>query len=383
MRPRLCTALLRDRLKGFPAVALVGARQTGKTTLARSMKGAYYDLELAEERVRLDVEWPKVTKSRGLAVLDEAQSHPEIFSRLRSAIDEERRRNGRFLILGSVSPGLMTSVAESLAGRLAICEIAPFNRFEMKNDDPDVHWLKGGYPDGGILGGKAFPVWQRNYLDLLAQRDLPNWGLPAKPRDSLRLFRMLAVAHGQVHNASQIGKSLGLSYHTVNSYLGYLQMAFLIRELPPHHANLKKRLVKSPKLYWRDSGLLHALLRVSSLKELLVQPWVGHSWEGHVIEQILSYLTATGVAHEESYLRTSDGHELDLVVEASGKCLAFEIKLTSSPQPADMARLEKTADLIEADWRVLVSRTARDTIGDRSASLAPGALKKFLDRTLR
>jgi len=372
--------LLQERLGKFPVVALVGARQTGKTTLARSMKGVHYDLELPEERVRLDIEWTRAIKSKGLVVLDEAQSDPEIFPRLRSAVDQDRKRNGRFLILGSVSPALMTSVAESLAGRLAICEISPFNRFELGKINPDVHWLKGGYPDGGILGGAKFPVWQRNYLDLLAQRDLPNWGLPAKPRDSLRLFRMLAVAHGQVHNASQIGKSLGISYHTVNSYLGYLQMAFLIRELPAYYGNLKKRLVKSPKLYWRDSGLLHSLLRVHSYDELLVQPWVGHSWEGYVTEQILSYLTAKGVEHEASYLRTNDGYELDLIVQSRGKLIAFEIKLTSSPRPADMARLEKTASLIDADWSVLVSRTARDTTGQRSASLSPGALKKFLDR---
>ncbi|MEO8183431.1 MAG: DUF4143 domain-containing protein [Deltaproteobacteria bacterium] len=179
----------------------------------------------------------------------------------------------------------------------------------------DELWLCGGYPDGGVLERRRFPEWQLDYLQLLMQRDLPNWGLPARPHVTQRLARMLAVAHGQAWNASRMGQSLGLSYQTVNSYLDYLEGAFLVRRLSPFHGNLKKRLVKAPKIYWRDTGLLHALMNVPERETLLVQPWVGASWQGFVIEQLLNCLAAAGQAFEAFYLRTSDQHEIDLIVD--------------------------------------------------------------------
>ena len=213
--------------------------------------------------MRLDLEWDRVTASPELVVLDEAQAWPEIFARLRGAIDEDRGRNGRFLLLGSVLPSLMRQVSESLAGRMALVELTPLTLSEFQDEDQrERRWLFGGYADGGVLPGRDYPVWQLDYLDLLAQRDLPNWGLPARAQITGRLLRMLAVAHGQEWNASSIGKSLALSYHTVNGYLDYLEGAFLIRRLPAIHANIRKRLVKRPKVMWRDSGLLHALLNV-------------------------------------------------------------------------------------------------------------------------
>lgn len=369
MIERRQTSLLARRLAEYPAVALVGPRQCGKTTLARALDGDYFDLEQEADRLRLDLEWPRLAAGRRLAILDEAQAWPEIFNRLRGAIDAERKRNGRFLLLGSVAPSLMARVSESLAGRLSLVELTPFLLTELPTAAARERlWLCGGYPDGGVLKPASFPQWQADYLSLLIQRDLPDWGLPAKPQVTRRLAHMLAAVHGQVWNASQIGQSLGLNYQTVNSYLDFLIGAFLVRRLPPWHGNARKRLVKSPKLYWRDSGLLHALLRAGDRHALLAQPWVGASWEGFVIEQILGALQAAGQPIEAFFFRTSDGHELDLVLERPAGRWAIEIKLTADPSPADIARLDKTADMIDAARRFLVSQTPRVIEGQRTVS---------------
>jgi predicted AAA+ superfamily ATPase len=356
---------LLERLASDPAVALVGPRQCGKTTLARSLGGDYFDLELESERLRLDLEWETLVSGRSLVVLDEAQAWPEVFPRLRGAIDRDRKRKGRFLLLGSVSPSLMVRVSQSMAGRLSLVELTPLLWLELRTKaSRDRHWLCGGYADGGVLQSARFPRWGRDYLALLTQRDLPNWGMPAPPQTTDRLLHMLAVLHGQAWNASQVGQSLGLSYKTVNHYVDYLVGAFLIRRLPPYHANLKKRLIKSPKVYWRDSGLLHALLNVADTKHLLSQPWVGASWEGYVIEQAIGHLSARGAAFETYYFRTSDQHEIDLVLELGKERWAVEIKLTTDPSVDDMARLDKVADMIQASRRFLVSQTRRSS-GDR------------------
>ena len=348
------------QLQAYPAVAIVGPRQCGKTTLAQVIGGSYFDLEQEPERLRLDLEWAQLESDNRLIILDEAQSWPAVFPRLRGTIDRERKRNGRFLLLGSVSPALMTLVSESLAGRLSLIELTPFLRSELTTRTTSGRrWLCGGYPDGGVLQKGRYPKWQLDYLTLLIQRDLPTWGLPAKPQTTDRLMRMLAAVHGQTWNASQLGQSLGLSYKTVNTYLDYLAGAFLIRRLQPYQTNIRKRLVKSPKVYWRDSGLLHALLGASSEAALLNQPWVGASWEGYVIEQVLGELSSRGLVANAYYFRTSDGHELDLVLELGEELWAAEIKLTASPSFADMAQLDRTADMIGASTRFLISSTPK------------------------
>jgi uncharacterized protein len=369
--------LVLKRLGAYPAVSLVGPRQCGKTTLARMIDGEYFDLEQPPERLRLDLEWEGLVARRKLVILDEAQSWPEIFPRLRGAVDRERTRTGRFLLLGSVSPALMAQVSESLAGRLSLVELTPFLLTELKAKGPQRRrWLCGGYPEGGVLEPERFPRWQRDYMSLLSQRDLPMWGLPAKPQTTDRLLRMLAALNGQAWNASQVGHSLGLSYHTVNNYLDYLVGAFLIRRLPPYRANLRKRVVKTPKVYWRDSGLLHALANVSDEKNLLAQPWVGASWEGYVIEQALGVLAAEGRTYDAYYFRTSDQYELDLVLDFGKETWAVEIRLTSSPGPEDMARLDVTADMVKAPRRFLVSQTRQPSGSGRRISCD---LPSFLD----
>jgi len=356
---------LLDRLNSSPAVALIGPRQCGKTTLAQTLSGVYFDLEQVSDRLRLDLKWDTLVAGKDLIILDEAQSWPEIFARLRGAIDNERRRMGRFLLLGSVSPTLMVHVSESLAGRLSIVELTPFISTELPaKTSRERHWLYGGYPDGGVLGGRQYPRWQLDYLTLLAQRDLPLWGLTARPQTTDRMFRMLAALHGQMWNASRMGQNLGLSYQTANDYINYLEGAFLVRRLQPYHANIKKRLIKSPKIYWRDSGLLHALLNIPDERALLAHPSVGASWEGFVIEQAIGELTARGRRFDAFYFRTSDQYELDLVLDFGRELWAIEVKLTSSPGPDDMTRLEKAADMINATRRFLVSQTSR-SVGDK------------------
>jgi predicted AAA+ superfamily ATPase len=357
---RKVTGLIRQRLRQYPAVALVGPRQAGKTTLARSLRGTYFDLEQAADRLRLDLQWDSAIQGRSLIILDEAQAWPEVFPRLRGAIDADRPRKGRFLILGSVSPSLMVQVSESLAGRLSLVELTPLLTSELPGTPLARIWCRGGYPEGGALHPKRYPQWERDYLDLLAQRDLPAWGLPSSPQVTLRLLRMLAAVHAHPWNASQVGQSLGLSYHTVNSYLDFLVGAFLIRRLPPYHANLGKRLVKSPKVYWRDTGLLHAVLNVLDEADLLAKPWVGFSWEGFVIEQVLGAFQQVGRQCEAFFLRTSDQHEIDLVLDFGKSLWAVEVKLTTAPGTEDLARLNKTADLIKADKRILVTQTTEN-----------------------
>jgi predicted AAA+ superfamily ATPase len=381
MIPRQVRRQLLERLEAHPAVALIGPRQCGKTTLAQSIGGVYFDLEQEAERLRLDLEWDALAAGKDLAILDEAQFWPEVFARLRGAIDRDRKRMGRFLLLGSVSPSLMVRVSESLAGRLSIVELTPFLWTELKTKPwRERCWLCGGYPDGGVLEPTRYPRWQLDYLSLLSQRDLPMWGLPAKPQTTDRLLRMLAAVHGQTWNASQVGQSLGLSYQTVNSYLDYLTGAFLIRRLQPYQANIRKRLIKSPKVYWRDSGLLHALLNVRDERTLLAQPWVGASWEGFVIEQAIGELSSRGCSFQAYYLRTSDQYELDLLLDLGSERWAVEVKLTGSPGPADMARLDKAADLIGASRRFLVSQTGRSAGDEERASCNLAGLIKRLRR---
>jgi predicted AAA+ superfamily ATPase len=378
MIPRLLARQVREKLGKFPAVAILGPRQCGKTTLARQFNGVYFDMEDEGARVRLDAEWETHAHGARLVIVDEAQRAPAVFSRLRGAIDADRKRNGRFLLLGSVSPSLMKEASESLAGRLGLVHLTPFLLPELEAGRADDLWLRGGYPDGGILEPGQFPGWQKDYLETLSWRDLPAWGLPAVPQQTLRLLAMLAALHARPLNASQLGASLALDHKTVLKHCDFLEGAFLIRRLHPYFPNVGKRLSKTPRVYWRDSGLLHALMNAGDLDQLYRQPWVGQSWEGFIVEQTLSSLAAAGKHAQAFFFRTSDGYELDLVLDWGASLWAVEIKLTSNPSPDMIARLNKTADMIGADRRVLVCRIARKIENDQLLVVSPSGWVKRL-----
>jgi len=374
--------ILESRLRAFPAVVLVGPRQAGKTTLSRSLSPVYFDLEQPQERLRLELEWDTLVRSDELIVLDEAQCWPEMFPKLRGAIDADRTRRGRFLLLGSVAPVLMREVSESLAGRLAIVELTPLFALELDGAFHDALWRFGGFPDGGVLhpDTPSFPSWQNFFLTQMAQRDLPMWGLTAKPGVTERLMRLVASVNGSTLNASQLGQNLGLSYHTVNAYLDFMEAAFLLRRIRPFEArNFTKRLVKSPKIYWRDTGLLHALLEYDPATSLFEKSWVGASWEGWVIEQILAARSTLPVPFHYSYFRTSDGLECDLILDTAGFREVIEIKLTSSPTLSDFNKLETISALVGASRKVLISRT-ETSLGAPTSDRWSVNLPTYLDR---
>jgi uncharacterized protein len=380
MIDRFYRRLVVEKLEKYPAVALLGPRQCGKTTLAKNFGGRYFDMESQGAALRLDSEWDRLMRGEELVIIDEAQCAPEIFPRLRSAIDLERKRNGRFLLLGSVSPALMQNVSESLAGRMGLLSMGPLTYSELSDplgtDCWESLWLRGGFPDGGILDGSSFPDWQKSYLELLATRDLPEWGFPAKPQRTRRLLSMLAAVNAQPLNASELGSALGIDHKTVMGYCDFLEETFLIRRVRPWFGNINKRLVKTPRLYWRDSGLLHALLNVQNIDHLYNQPWVGYSWEGFVVEQILASLNLFGLSAEPYFFRTSDGIEADLLLDWAGERWAIEIKLTSDPTRTMIKRLQKASELLDASTQILICQTAEEI---RSDSLLITNLPSFLN----
>ena len=258
----------------------------------------------------------------------------------------------------------MKNASESLAGRISYLELSPFVIEEIGVKKQKDLWFFGGYPDGGILSSKKFPLWQKDYLTAMSSRDLPELGLTARPSQIARLFSLLASAHGQYWNASEIAKSMGVTYHTINQYVSYLEEIFLVRKIPTYSPrNIKKRLIKAPKFYWRDSGLLHQILGFRSFDDLINHRVSGFSYEGFVIEQILNSLMSKGIDFEPFCFRTSDGHELDLVLKIGSKIIAIEIKMTSSPTQVSTERLQKTSKMIKADQALLICNSKKNING--------------------
>ena len=331
-----------DALDAFPVVALVGGRQVGKTTLAKMVRAARPDA-----CVHLDLERPsdlaKIQSPEAylelhqdkLVILDEIQRVPELFAVLRALVDADRR-NGRFLVLGSASPDLIRQSSESLAGRIRYIELPPLALGEIDPSPENTHrlWVRGGYPDSFLAKSEhRSREWRDAFVKTYLERDIPTLGIRIPATMLNRFWHMLAHSHGQLWNASKIAGSLGVTQPTANHYLDVLEDTFIARQLRPYHANLKKRLVKTPKVYLRDSGLLHALLQIQDLEDLLGHPSTGASWEGWVIEQILALAPDTW---RPWFYRTSGGAEIDLLLERPGRQgpLAFEIKRSSAPKPS-------------------------------------------------
>ncbi|RPH46367.1 MAG: ATP-binding protein [Burkholderiales bacterium] len=335
MFDRIARARLDAALARSPAVAVLGPRQVGKTTLARAAAAArpgavYLDLETAADLARLaDPARFLASRRDRLVVLDEVQNAPELFGELRAEIDADRR-SGRFLILGSASFRLLRQ-SQTLAGRLAVVDMSPLLLAEIAARFEDIErlWVRGGFPGSFTAGSDADSWgWRQDFVRHFLNIDLAAFGIAVDPPSMGRLWRMLAHLHGQLLNASALSRSLGVSAPTVGRWIDHLVDALVVRRLEPFHANLGKRLVKSPKLYLRDSGLLHALLGVSDADALAGHPGAGASWEGFVIEQICARLPAHVPV---SFYRTAAGAELDLVIEAGGMRIGIEAKLSSAP----------------------------------------------------
>ena len=326
--------LLRGRLRGlarrFPALVILGARQVGKTTLARAVfaDSHYADLEdpRTAQRFHDDPRYALDAYGGGL-VLDEAQAVPAVFAALRGAIDADRSRNGRFVLLGSAQPGLVRGVAESLAGRAAVVELEPLTACEAATGSRPQQWrtlwLKGGFPDALR---HEFREWWEAYLRTLLERDLAQYGVAADPLFLRRLLTMLAHQHAGLFNASALGASLGVSYHTVQRHVDVLESVFLVRRLAPYFRNVGKRLTKAPKIYLRDTGLLHHLLNISSENDLSNHPSRGASWEGFVIEDLLRRERVAHPGSQPWFWRTAAGAEIDLLLDRGGTRVAVEVK---------------------------------------------------------
>lgn len=332
-------ASLREDLASYPAVALLGPRQAGKTTvaleLARQSDNVYLDLESEQDRAKLAApELYLAARTDRLVVLDEVHRAPGLFPVLRGLIDRARRegrRSGLYLLLGSASLDLLQQACESLAGRIAYRELTPLNVQELPDTELARLWLRGGFPESYLARSDAVSLrWRQDFIRTYVERDIPLFGGRVGSEALRRLWGMLAHQQGALVNASVLARSLGLDTRTVNRYLDLLVEMFLVRRLEPWHVNLGKRLTKSPKLYVRDSGLLHALLGLQDEEALLGHPAVGASWEGFVLENLI---TAAGPNVAAHFYRTSGGAEIDLLLAwPDGQLWAIEIKRSLAPK---------------------------------------------------
>jgi predicted AAA+ superfamily ATPase len=340
MIERRLTHEVKRALAEAPAVCLLGPRQVGKTTLAHavgeSFGAIYLDLESEDDRVKLaEAEFYLRDRLDRLVILDEVHRTPGLFPVLRGMIDRARRSghgNGRYLLLGSASLDLLKQSGESLAGRIRYIELTPFSVLEPTGRTPDELWLRGGFPESLLASSDARSLrWRQDFVRTYLERDIPQFG-PRIAAETLRRFwTMLAHAQGGLANVAVLARNLGVDVKTAGRYLDLLVDLLLVRRLPPWHSNVKKRLVKTPKVYLRDSGIVHALLGIGEIDALLAHPVVGASWEGLVVETLLDCVPegATGF-----FYRTSGGAEIDLLLLlANGERWAVEIKRTFKPRP--------------------------------------------------
>jgi predicted AAA+ superfamily ATPase len=331
---RLRTALRRQRV-----VALIGPRQSGKTTLARHVQDArsrnYFDLEDPTGLTRLDEPMTALGPLRGVVVIDEIQRRPDLFPVLRVLADR-RPLPARFLILGSASPELLRQASESLAGRIETIVLPGFSLSEVGTSRLDRHWRRGGFPRSFVARSESDSAsWRRDFVRTFLERDLPQMGITIPAATLLRFWTMVAHYHGGIWNAADPARSLGVSEPTVRRYLDLLSGAFMVRQLKPWHENLKKRQVRSPKVYVRDSGILHELLGIGSQRELVSHPKCGASWEGYAIEEILKAREPT----EAYFWATHQGAELDLLLPDGGRRLGVEVKRADAPRVTASMRI--------------------------------------------
>ena len=331
------TALERSR-----AVALLGPRQCGKTTLARLFVSPdspnYFDLEDPLSLARLDEAMIALRGLTGLVVIDEVQRRPDLFPILRVLTDREPLP-ARFLILGSASPALLRQSSESLAGRLEIVSIGGLSLVDTGMESHEAHWFRGGFPLSFLAANDVdSAAWRKSFIQTFLERDIPQLGITTPAPNLLRFWSMLAHYHGQVWNAAEPARSLGVSESTIRRYLDLLEGVFMVRQLQSWHENLKKRQIKSPKVYFRDSGLLHQILGIRKPEDLLTHRKCGASWEGYVMEELLTILRP-----DEAYFwGTHAGAEIDLLLFKEGRRIGVEIKRADAPRLTPSMRIALT-----------------------------------------
>jgi hypothetical protein len=362
---------IRRALGRARAVVLVGPRQSGKTTLARAFVPRdhpnYFDLEDPASAAALAEPLTALQRLQGLKVIDEVQRAPDLFRVLRVLIDRDDRP-GQYLLLGSASPGLLRQTSESLLGRIEVVEVTPFTLAEVGPAQADRLWLRGGFPPAFLASSDADAgVWCSQAIARFVQSDLPEFGVNVPAPAMMRFWTMTAHLHGQVWNAADPARSLGVSEPTVRRYLDWLTQALMLRQLQPWHENLGKRQVKAPKLYFRDTGLLHALMGVRGADALHVHPRSGASWEGFALEQVLRLAEP-----DEAYFwRTHNGAELDLLMMRDGRRVGVEFKRADAPRLTPSMRIAM-ADLKLDALYVVYPGGRRYPIGDRIEAVPLG-----------
>ena len=350
----IARARIDEAFSVHPAVALTGPRQCGKTTLARAVAAAdpeestFFDLESAVDRRRLQAPERALAGLSGLVVIDEIQREPVLFETIRVLVDRPGNP-ARFLVLGSASPALVRGVSESLAGRIGLVELAGFDLSEVGPESWRPLWLRGGFPRSYLAPhDRGSAVWRRSFVQTFLERDIPQLGITVPAETLRRFWTMLAHYHAQVWNAAEFARALGSSEGTARRYLDILTGAFMVRALPPWFANVRKRQVRSPRIYVRDTGLLHALLTLESADEVAGHPKVGASFEGFAVEQVAGAFEAAGAY----FWATHGGAELDLLVMQGGRRYGFECKLSDAPGTTRSMRVA-LADLeLEHLWVV-------------------------------
>jgi predicted AAA+ superfamily ATPase len=330
---------LADGVRRSPVTALLGPRQCGKTTLARmfeqDMEKTYFDLESEPDRLRLQNPELMLGNLDGLVVLDEIQVMPELFRVLRVLVDRPENQ-ARFLILGSASPDIVKNVSETLAGRVEFIELSGFDLSEVGGDAWEKLWLRGGYPRSFLAeSDEDSRVWREGFIKTFLERDIPQLGISIPASAMRRFWTMLAHYHGQTWNASELARSMGLSDKTVRSYLDILTGTFMVRQLQPWFENIKKRQVKAPKIYFRDSGLLHSLLSLYDSSSLAGHPKVGSSWEGFALEQFLQTIQPS----QSYFWATHSGAEIDLFFLHQGHRYGVEVKYNEAPPVTKSMRI--------------------------------------------